>query len=144
MRGLLVAVALLMPAAASAEAIRPGLWETTVTVTAMQAKGVPPFALNAIKKPRTKRECITPAQAAIGPGAPTKPQPGCQALKSVMSGGTFDRAFICRKNGDETNMTMHGTYTALHYSAISHITNKGARPMTMTATSTSRWVGECK
>ncbi len=137
---IIAATAMLAASAAPAAPITPGLWETTSRMTVVDMPGMPPQALAMMKQPRTVRHCVTPAEAATGPGAAMKSSE-CKIDKYAMGAGTYDMVMTCKG----MRMQGHGTFTATSYSGRSEITGAGPQgQMHMVSEGTGKLVGPCK
>ncbi|HTU10842.1 MAG TPA: DUF3617 domain-containing protein [Allosphingosinicella sp.] len=138
-------------------ALQPGMWETTVTFSNIEVPGVPEAQVAAMRqamsRPQTRSECMTPEQAANPSGNMMNPggQAGaCQFSKSTFANGTIDVAGSCNAGGrGSLNMTMAGTYTPTTMTA--NVTTAvrppagtpGPQEVRMTGSLSARRTGDC-
>jgi hypothetical protein len=143
--------------------MRPGLWETTTRVVAVDAPTAPPDARAQLQAalsapPDVERSCVTPAEAADMAGALrarlARDQAGydCQAGEALFANGRARMTVICRSasGGPEMRQAMAGTFTAETMQLA--VSAEGATPATAQAPSipirvettlTGRRIGEC-
>jgi hypothetical protein len=157
MRHVTFATLALLPALAacsgSSTAIQPGQWETTTAFTTVEAPGMPPQALEAMRaqlanQRQTQTSCITPAQAAnpagdmmnAGGGGPNS----CQFSKSTFAGGVIDVAGTCPSPAGTMNMSWQGNYTATTMEGrFTTEVQGGPQSMRMIGTLSGRRIGDC-
>lgn len=131
---------------------KPGRWESTMKVDAIDIPGMPPQAKEAMGRQFASTgqgfaTCLTPEQA-------SKPEgdffrhgaAGCTYDRFVMSDGRIDAEMTCKNDGGGTmKMTLAGTYAEESYSVA--MTSQGemqpGMPMTMKMTVNSRRTGDC-
>jgi hypothetical protein len=140
LRSLALALGLLAASAFAAPTVTPGMWESTSTITALDAPNLPPAVQAQMKRSHTIRHCITPEQAAKGPEEVLKGNKSCQTRKFTLSGGMFDVDMVCQ------SMTMHsqGRFTPTSYSSTGTMTMSGGGGMTMSFSGTGKLVGPCQ
>jgi hypothetical protein len=138
-------------------ALQPGQWETSVQFTTIDIPGAPPEAVNqmreAISRPQTRSECITPEQAANPTGNMMAAGAGnCQFSESRFEDGEILVRGTCEQPGSGTaTMAMEGSYTPTTMEA--EITSEvqapagaaasGPQSVRMSGTVTSRRTGDC-
>jgi hypothetical protein len=133
--------------------LRPGKWQTKVTVQDISIPGMPPEAQAQMKQMFTRQQnvtvdhCVTPEQAKK-PGGDFftgKKAENCRYDRFTMSGGKVDGVMRC--TGDqstEMRMTMSGTYTAESSTAQTEMVVSGGQGgMTMKARSEAKRIGDC-
>ena len=139
-------------------ALQPGQWETSVQFTEVDIPGAPPEAVNqmrqAIARPQTRSECITPEQAANPTGNMVSAGAGnCQFTESTFENGNINVQGTCEQAGAGTaTVSMEGSYTPTTMEA--EITSEvqapagaaadGPQSVRMSGTFTSRRTGECQ
>lgn len=131
--------------------VRPGKWQSTVTIQNLSVPGMPPEFTARMKQQmaqaRTFESCLTPEQA-------KKPKEdffagvdkSCRYDHFEMSGGKIDAALHCNREGVNQTMTMAGTYSDDHYDMRMSSTMAGTGPrggMSMTMRVDSKRIGEC-
>jgi len=100
--------------------IRPGKWQSTVTIEEMAMPGMPPDAQEQMKRmlaqTRTSESCVTPEEV-------KKPSPDffagndqCRYDHFTMGGGRIDAEMRCSQEGATQVMEMAGTYSPDAYS----------------------------
>lgn len=125
---------------AAAPPIKPGQWETSNVITAIDMPGDPGgVAKSMVGKTTVVKSCITAAQAASGPESLFKATGGkCRYDRFNLAGGRVDAAMSCGPVG--MSSTMSGTMTPTSY----QVTGRTKTPMmTMTSTTKGRWIGAC-
>ena len=138
-------------------ALQPGQWETSVQFSSIEIPGAPEAAVaqmkQAMSRPQTRSECITPEQAANPTGNMVNAGGGnCQFSESTFEGGTIRMRGTCQQPGAGTaTMSMDGSYTATTMEA--QITSEvqapegapagGPQSVRMSGTFTSRRTGDC-
>ncbi len=149
--------------AAAAVAMRPGLWETTTRVVAVDAPAAPPEVQSQLQAaasapPDVERSCVTPAEAADMAGALrarlARDLAGydCQTGEALFANGRARMTVICRSasGGPEMRQAMAGTFTAETMQLA--VSADGATPATAQAPSIpirvettliGRRIGEC-
>ena len=99
--------------------IRPGKWQSTMTIIAMDTAQLPPeiaAKINAqVGKPRSIEACLTPKQVdaadqMIGPAAAN-----CRYEHYTMGGGKIDGHMTCTGPAGSQEMTVNGTYAKDQY-----------------------------
>ena len=146
MNRLLVAtpLLLLLPAAADLP-IRPGKWQSIVTILDVQLPKARPGMAEAMRgKPQVFTNCVTPAQAANGPRTLLQATSGqCRYSTFNASGGRINAVMAC--NFGQRSMTIRstGTYTATTMDLTGSSTTTGAMPMQMKTRTAARRLGGC-
>lgn len=144
---LMGAAALNLPAAAIAQAqgVKPGQWETTVTVTSVEMPGVYARQADAMRGKVTKRmHCITPEAAARDPQDVMGSSKTCKVTHHSMALGRLSSEMVCRHGPGTMTATSTGSYTPDKFSTTGRAVSTGSPPMTMTTTSVGRRVGSCQ
>lgn len=132
--------------------VKPGLWETKITFTSIEAKGLPEAAqsqmLKAMGKGVTVKSCLTKEQT-DKPGAEffgSAKGSNCTVGTMQVAGSTANVAMTCKPDGKtviESKMT--GTFADNSYKMDVHQTTKGT-PMGDLVTAghvEGKWRGEC-
>ena len=132
--------------------VRPGLWESKVTIEEMSMPGMP--AEMAAKMPsfegriETGQSCLTPEEA-------KRPKEdffagdhkNCRYDHFTMAGGKIDAAMKCTVEQATQTMTMKGAYTADTYNMQMSMKAEGGQGydagMTMRMRVDAKRVGEC-
>jgi hypothetical protein len=153
----LVLCAALAPLAAHAEThinIKPGLWETTVTVAMGGLPDMPDMsklsperraqmetAMKRMSLPHREKSCITAEQIRKGPDF-KEPEPSCRRNISVNSATAWSMTEECR---GERPRTVHATFKASNPETISGQSDATATTphgtVTSKATFTGKWLG---
>jgi len=109
--------------------MKPGKWQTTMTITKFDMPGAPPEAAQAVKgmmgKPTVTESCLTKEEADRDPAEFLKKGQGegCSFERFVIDDGKLDGKMVCDKGAQgKMEATMNGTL--------------GAEAMTMTMNST--------
>ncbi|MGZ8347716.1 MAG: DUF3617 domain-containing protein [Allosphingosinicella sp.] len=159
MRHAKIAVLALLPAIAAcsgagSSSIQPGQWEMTTSFSTVEAPGMPPEALQAMRaqlanQRQTQTSCITPEQAAnpagglmnTGGSGPN----GCQFSKSTFAGGAIDVQGTCPgPTGGSMTMSWQGNYTPTTMEGqFTTAVEGGPQAMRMVGTMSGRRVGDC-
>jgi len=130
--------------------IRPGQWQSTMTIEEMDMPGMPPEAQDQMKKmfaqSRTTENCVTPEEA-------QKPNPKmfagndqCRYDHFTMGGGKIDAEMHCNQQGTTQTMTMAGTYGPESYAMQMTSKTEGGpagEPMSMKMKVEAKRIGEC-
>ena len=146
MRSLLLIgfVAAGLSSVAFAQPVRPGMWRTTSTITAVDMPGAPPQVAAMMKgRPTTITQCVTPEQAAKDPRALMQVDKSCKVQSYSMAGGKMSATMVCQQRGGTVTVASAGAYTPTSATATSRISMSGASPMKMTASVSSRLIGPC-
>ena len=140
----------LSPALAQAQVMQPGLWEITSTSTGMTMPGMedmPPEAMAAMGAGQTTtfRHCLTPEDAAKGPGqAASANRDSCKVINQKVSGSNFDTTLACADDGTgPVQIHSKGTASATRFDATSEVT-MASEGMTLTGKVTGTFLGPCK
>jgi len=145
MRIFLIALAVALPTAVSAQMVQPGQWETVSTVTSVKGGNFPPAVAAAMRgRPTVIRHCVTPAEAAAGPREMMKPSTGCKFDRFSMVGGRYAALMRCDRPGSSMTVNATGAYTPVSAESTATMVMKGRMAMTMTATTKSRRIGAWK
>jgi hypothetical protein len=128
--------------------IRPGKWQSTVTIDQMDVPGMPPEAADRMKKMvaqgHTTETCLTPEEAKQPKADFFSGNDNCRYDHFTMGGGKIDAEMRCDQEGGVQVMQMAGTYSPDSYQM--HMTSKGgaaAHSMTMKMSVDAKRVGEC-
>lgn len=131
-------------AAAQAQTVMPGEWETRSTVTAADMPGMPAGMAAAMKGRTTVvRHCVTPADAAKGPRQAMKTSKDCHFDHFSMIGGRVDSKMVCTSNGTTTTIISSGRFTPSAYDMRGTMTMAGPRRMSMSTAISGRRTGPC-
>jgi hypothetical protein len=139
-------------AAGQAIAMKPGHWDSTVTVTKMDIPGLPPAAAAQLQgemtKPRTSGSCLTEEEAKK-PAADFfagKNSKACRYDRFRMTDGTIDAQMTCSEGGQAMQAAFSGTYEPERFKL--DMTMKGvggaAAMPAMAMTVDARHTGACK
>ena len=141
----------------SQDAVRPGNWETKVTVDDIIMPGVPPSVLAGMKDVMgrqlnvTIEHCVTPEEAKK-PGSDFftgKKSDDCRYEHFTMGDGKVDAVMRCQGNrAGLMTMKMAGTFTPESSSTrsemeVNQASNGDAGIMTIKARTETRRIGEC-
>ena len=139
------ALAMTPVGAMAAPGVEPGQWEIAVTINSADMPGAPP-AIAKMMVGRTTRikHCITPEDAARGPQDMLKSDKNCIFTKYSMVGGKLNSEMTCTRGGTTTTAVSTGTFTPTSFTANGRSTVSGQMPVTMTATTVGKRVGDCK
>lgn len=126
----------------------PGLYKTTVTMTALDIPGMPPeMKDHGAGLVTTAEDCLTPEEVEKGYEAMVKQgQDGDCAYESfTLAGGKLDAVLACNAQGRATRTTITGTTTSTgaELTATTAMAFDGAGKGTMTATVKHERIGEC-
>jgi hypothetical protein len=137
-------ILLLLPAAADLP-IRPGKWQSVVTILDVQMPNARPGMAAAMRgKPQVFTSCVTAAQAANGPRTLLQATNGqCRYSTFNASGGRINAAMTC--NFGQRGMTIRstGTYTATTMDITGSSLTTGKLPMQMKTRTAARRLGNC-
>jgi hypothetical protein len=130
--------------------IRPGKWQSTMTIEDMQMPGMPAAQQEQMRKmfaqSRVTENCVTPEEA-------RQPQPKmfagndqCRYDHFTMGNGKIDAEMHCKQQGATQTMAMAGTYGPEAYAM--HMTTKteggpAGEAMSMKMRVESKRIGEC-
>jgi hypothetical protein len=132
--------------------VRPGKWQSRVTIEKFELPGAPPEAAAAMRnmheRAQVHESCLTPEQARrpkedffAGAGK------NCRYQRFDMGGGKLDAVMQCTGEGAAQTMTMAGTYGPDEYRMRMTMEAKaGSGPpgaMTMTMRVDAKRIGEC-
>ena len=134
--------------------IRPGKWQSTVTVEDISMPGMPPEMAKQMQsaiaqnRERSSEMCVTEEQARRPReeffGGASK---ACRYERFEMSGGKIDATMRCAQDGITQVMEMAGSYSPESYEMRMSTKAEGAQgpaaAMTMRMRVVSRRVGEC-
>ena len=148
---------LLFACSPSAVSLQPGMWETTIQFTSIDAPGAPPAELTAMRgmmgQPQTHSECMTPEQAANPAQRMMNPSSNgnaCQFSESTFAGGVIKVHGTCQAPGRGTSQTnMEGSYTptTIQATVSSEIHppagTPGPQSVRMAGTLSARRTGDC-
>lgn len=126
----------------------PGLYKTTVTMTALDIPGMPPeMKDHGAGLVRTLEDCLTAEEVDKGFEAMVKQgQDGeCAYENFALSDGKLDAVLVCNAEGRAIRTSMSGTTTSTgaDLTATTAMEFDGAGKGTMTATIKHERVGEC-
>ena len=142
-----------VPAAAAAQSMSPGLWETTSRTTDFDMQlppGVPAGMMDMVKQQMSSRshsmqQCITRADLEEAPEKLFQESDGqCRYERFSMEGGELDAVANCRMQGMSMKMEMSGSYTPTTYDSRVVLQGSGDMgPVTMTMEGEGRRIGDC-
>ena len=130
--------------------LRPGQWESTMTLESMDMPGMPPEARKMMESQKgtahTFSHCLTPEQAAApNAGFFQKDASGCTYDHFTMAGGRIDAAMTCPPGSGMGKMRMQGTYGPEAYALA--VQSEGqmqpGQAMNVSMKVASRRTGEC-
>ena len=131
--------------------VRPGLWESKVTLEEMSVPGMPKEVAERMALAKgeveTNKSCLTPEEA-------KRPKEdffagdnkSCRYDHFTMAGGKIDAVMNCSAEGASQTMTLQGAYTPDTYNMQMSMKSQGARPeasMSMKMRVEANRVGEC-
>jgi hypothetical protein len=128
--------------------IRPGKWQSTVTIDQMEMPGMPPEVASQMKKMvaerHTTNSCLTPEEAKQPKENFFSGNDQCRYEHFTMGNGKIDAEMRCEQGGSAQLMQMQGTYSPDSYRM--HMTARGGpagTAMTMQMSVEAKRVGEC-
>lgn len=146
-------VARAVAGSSAASRFTPGRWETRITVTGIDAPGLPPEAAAGVKQAIAKAQviatCLTPAQAA-NPEANffNRDVKNCRYDHFRMGDGKIDAALTCSAPGGagQSSVTMKGTFDPTSYAMTmtTSATSGPAGAMTINMAMTATHAGTCR
>ena len=132
--------------ASGAATIQPGLWEVSYEAN-MSGANLPPAAAAAMKGHKdTKRDCITPEEAAQPVNMMKDKNAACDYSHFSFGNGRIEGTITCGGKGaaGQTSMTMNGQYDAQNYAYTSTMTSAGqGMNMTVETKAIGHRVGDC-
>lgn len=130
--------------------IRPGKWQSTMTIEDMSMPGMPPEAQAQMKKmvaqQRVTESCVTPEEAANPNPKMFAGNDQCRYDHFKMGGGEIDAAMHCSQQGMSQQMTMNGTYGPDSYAMHMTSSTRGGpadETMSMKMKVEAKRIGEC-
>ena len=131
--------------------IRPGKWQSTMTIEDMSMPGMPAEAQAQMKKmfaqARVTESCVTPEEARNPKPKMFAGNDQCRYDHFTMGGGKIDAEMHCTQQGVSQAMTMAGTYSPEAYSMHMTTTSQGGPSaqgnLSMKMKVEARRVGEC-
>lgn len=138
-------------ASADGDLIRPGEWQSTVTIEEMGMPGMPPEAQEQMKRmvaqSHTSKSCVTPEEAKQPKGDFFGASENCRYDHFTMGGGKIDAEMHCTQEGMTQVMEMAGTYSPDAYQMRMTTKAEGmpgpAAGMSMRMRVDAKRVGEC-
>jgi hypothetical protein len=131
-----------VPSAASL-GLQPGKWETTIAIQEMTVNGVnrtPPNGAAAQKA----TSCLTPEQAAKGPGEFLKAAGAhCTATSSNFGGGRMDIEMVCKMPMGTLTTKSTGTYTPTSMTSDAVGSVSGRMSISEKLRTEAHRIGEC-
>ena len=139
------AALILCPTLAHAQMqMQPGQWEFHATVTSVDMPGAPPQVIEAIRKPTTRRQCVTPADAARGPLKMMKDMEQCEVTRQSMDNGKLDALLVCDgPDGHVTRAVITGNVTPAKFTMQAAVETTGRQASKLTGVQTGERVGDC-
>ncbi len=133
------------PLSAAALGLQPGRWETKMVVLDRKMSGMPAGVTLPKAEPITVTTCMTPEQAAKGPGDLLKQaNADCTVNSSTYAGGKIAVDMNCKlPTGMTMAMKTDGTYTPTSMVSDSEVSMTGKMSMTQKTHSEAHRVGEC-
>jgi len=147
-RWLALAAAPALPAAAwAAGTVHAGGWTHVSKVETMVIPGVPNWLLGGAKKPKTRKTCLSQAEAADDPQALFRSKKGaCQTRRFTMAGGRIESLAICtdKRLDAPLTVTSTGRYTATSYSLRSvSIGTRHGKPLRIESSASGQLTHGC-
>ena len=143
-------VAKAIAGASSATRFTPGRWETSVTVTGIDAPNLPPHALAgaqaAMGKAHLVATCLSPEEAAHPEkNFFSRDVKNCRYDHFTMSDGKIDAKMNCTSPQGVQSATMIGDYTPETYrmDMVTSMKVEGSQAMTMKLHAEGKRIGEC-
>lgn len=140
----LVPLALLLIAAGPATPIRPGLWEVTNQIKSSRIGNRLQTFPDTVIKPT--KICLTPSDAAKGPGLAFSDPEKCNVLSTTVGGGQYEYEMQClaTDSDDKIVTKASGKFTEDGYEgeAIS-VQMRGSLRIEMHGVGTARRIGDC-
>jgi hypothetical protein len=135
----------------SDEMVRPGLWESKMTIREMNFPGVPAQYMDRMKQSMaehsndTNKHCIKPEDVKRPKEDFFGADKSCKYDHFTMGGGKIDVAMVCHREDTTQNMNVSGSYTPTSYSVDTAMTGSGGKEqgMSMKMHVDARRVGEC-
>lgn len=134
------------PPTAASMGIQPGKWQTIVTITDIKMSGLPAgMKLPArVSEPTTVTSCVTPEQAAKGPGDFLKASGGkCTATSSSYAGGKIDVAMSCTLPSGTLTTHSTGTYSPTAMTSDAEASMTGHVAMSEKVHTEAKRIGDC-
>jgi hypothetical protein len=134
------------PAAASGAAtIQPGLWEVSAEANISGANLPPAYAAAMKGHKTTRRDCITPEEAARPVNMMKDKNASCDYSGFTFGNGRIQGTITCGAKGpNKTSMTMNGQYDAQNYAYTSTMaSNMQGMSMTVETKAIGHRVGDC-
>jgi hypothetical protein len=130
--------------------IRPGKWQSTMTIEDMSMPGMPAEAQAQMKKmfaqARVTENCVTPEEARQPNPKMFAGNDQCRYDHFTMGGGKIDAEMHCNQQGANQTMTMSGSYGPDAYAMHMTSTAKGGptgEAMSMKMRVEAKRIGEC-
>jgi hypothetical protein len=130
--------------------LKPGQWESTMTLESMDMPGMPPEARKMMESQKGTAHafshCLTPEDAAApNAGFFQKDASGCTYDHFTMAGGRIDAAMTCPEGSGMGKMKMQGTYGPEAYALAiqSESQMQPGQPMKISMKVASRRTGDC-
>jgi len=144
-RALLFPVMIAAAAAAPAQQIQPGQWETVSTVKSVDMPGAPPQIAKMMNGQTTRiTHCVTAEDAAKRPEQLVKQDGSCKMVNFSMRGGTLVSEMRCTRQGQTMTVKTAGRFTPTAYTATSSAVASGGRMnMRIESSVAGRRTGPC-
>ena len=128
--------------------IRPGKWQSTVTIDKMDMPGMPPEVASRMKKmmaqEHTSDSCLTPEDVKQPKANFFSGNDQCRYDHFTMGHGKIDAEMHCEQSGVSQVMQMTGTYSPDTYRMQMKTSGgPGAKGVTMEMSVDAERVGEC-
>jgi len=130
--------------------LRPGQWQTRVSIEEVDMPGMPPQAAEQMKRmmamSQTSEMCLAPEEVERPSGDFFGAGENCRYDHFKMGGGKIDAAMRCTHGGGSQRMEMAGTYSRDAYEMRMKSQMQGGPgggPATMTMKVEAKRLGEC-
>ena len=130
--------------------LRPGKWQTSVSIEEMDMPGMPPEAAERMKSmmamTQTSEMCLSPEEAKQPKGDFFGASDNCRYDHFRMGSGKIDAAMRCTQGGGTQLMEMDGKYSRDSYAMNMKSRMEGGptgKPITMQMKVEAKRVGEC-
>lgn len=129
---------------------KPGQWSTTMSVVEIEAPGMPPEALDQMRRMmgngQTTERCVTEEELKQVESFIGQNNANCRFEHYRVSGGQIDGKARCRQGGVNQQMTMNGSFTADSSDMTIRSETSGGAPgqnVNVTMNIKSKRLGDC-
>ena len=128
-----------------AATLQPGLWEVSSEANVTGANLPPAYAAMLKGHKTTRRDCITPEEAAQPVKLVKEKNAACDYSGFTFANGRVQGTITCSgKGGSKMNMTMNGQYDAQNYAYTNTMTSQQqGMNMTIETKAIGHRVGDC-